>query len=128
MGRLFVVLLIALGAGLYFPESRAIIIEYVRPLSTPPYRWMTHQELNQIVSDLEVVQESGRPFPARPDEFNAWLASRYPQERSRVDAWGTPYRIELTATHFRVVSAGSDRVFGTDRDLFREAPRQAGTR
>ncbi len=127
-GRLFLLLLVVLGVALYLPDSRATLAEYARPLANPAYRWMTHQELRQIVDDLEVVQGSGQPLPFRREDFDAWLDRRYPQPASRVDAWGTRYRMDFTPTHFRVISAGPDGVFGTDDDLWREAPRRTGGR
>lgn len=33
------------------------------------------------------------------------------------DPWGTPYKVENDKTHFRVSSAGPDRVFGTPDDI-----------
>jgi len=128
MGRLLLLLLVVLGVGLYRPDSRAIILDYASPLATPALRWMTNQELGQIMDDLEVVQGSGQAFPSRPEEFDAWLNRRYPQEGSRMDAWGNRYRLSLSATHFRVTSAGPDGVFGTEDDIFREAPRRSGGR
>jgi len=128
MGRLLLLLLVVLGIGLFRPDSRAVILDYASPLANPALRWMTNQELRQIVDDLEVVQGSGQQLPARAEEFDAWLNRRYPQESSRMDAWGTRYRLTLSATHFRVISAGPDGVFGTEDDIFREAPRRPGGR
>jgi len=128
MGRVFLFFVVLLGIGLYRPDSRAVILEYTSPLANPALRWMTNQELRQIVDDLDVVQGSGQAFPSRPEEFDAWLNRRYPQEGSRMDAWGTRYRLNVSATHFRVISAGPDGVFGTEDDVFREAQRRQGGR
>lgn len=121
MGRFLLVLLIALGLGLYFPRSREVIVEWVSPLADPAYRWMTRQELDQIATDLELHLERRGRAPFRGDEFDVWLDDRYPQERSRVDAWGTRYRAQVTAAELRVVSAGPDTEFGTDDDLVFDA-------
>jgi hypothetical protein len=123
MGRVLIVLILALAVGLYFPESRAMILERATPLRTPAYRWMTNQELNQIVNDLEGLQRSGGALPIQPGEFDLWLERRYPQENARQDAWGVRYRIEATPTGFGVRSAGPDGVFGTEDDLVREGER-----
>lgn len=112
-------ILVALGVGLYFPQSREVILERARPLLVPAYRWMTSQEMVQIVDDLEVLQGSAGALPVQAGEFDQWLERRYPQENSRRDAWGTRYRLEATATGFRVRSAGPDEVFETEDDLIR---------
>jgi hypothetical protein len=122
VGRLLIVLLIVLGAGLYFPQTREWIFERASPLLTPAYVWMTNQELGQIAADLSVLQGSRTDLPTRRGEFDAWMDRRYPGEKSRVDAWGTRYRLEVLSSRFRVISAGPDRTFGTDDDLSREAP------
>jgi len=128
MGRILLLLLVVLGIGLYRPDSRAVILDHASPLTNPALRWMTNQELRQIVDDLDVVQGSGQTFPSRPEQFDAWMDRRYPQEGSRMDAWGNRYRLNVTATHFRVISAGPDGIFGTEDDVFREAPRSPGGR
>jgi hypothetical protein len=123
MGRIFLLLLVALGLGLYFPQSRARILETAAPLMNPAYRWMSHQEMNQIVEDLEIRLDSGDGLPTARGAFDAWLESRYPQENPRRDAWGLRYQLQVRGTTFQVISAGPDGVFGTDDDLVREGGR-----
>jgi hypothetical protein len=94
----------------------------------PAYVWMTNQELQRISEDLVVLQGSQGALPARRGDFDAWLERRYPQEASRVDSWGTRYRLEVLSSRFQIVSAGPDRAFQTEDDLMREAPRDTGTR
>jgi hypothetical protein len=127
MGRLLLLLLVGLGVALYVDRSRAWLVERAGPLATPWHRWMTNQELDRIVEDLELHQATrgGLPIGGR-GEFERWMADRYPQPRSRMDAWGTPYRAELAGQgRFRVVSAGPDGEFGTPDDLWREGARTA---
>jgi hypothetical protein len=127
MGRFFLILLAALGVALYFPTSRAVIAERLTPLRTPVYRWMTEQELAQIVEDLAAHEASRGTFPSGRGEFDPWMENRYPQLRSRLDAWGNGYRLESSVLDFRVLSAGADGVFGTADDLVRvgtRAPRR----
>ncbi len=123
MGRAIVILVVLLLLGLTFESSREVMVETARPALVPAYRWMTLHEMNQIVRDLESHQESRGPLPAGDREFDAWLDRRYPQPASREDAWGTRYRLQVTADGFRVVSAGPDGQFGTDADLTREGSR-----
>ena len=126
MGKLFLVLIVALGLGLSFPESRDVIVEHTRPLMNPASRWHTVQELSLMVEDLELHQETRGDLPRGRGEFDAWLDRRYPRESSRHDAWGTRYRLEIQGDSFRVVSAGPDETFSTDDDIWRGAQRRRG--
>ena len=108
IGRLLLILGLSLGVGLYLPDSRAIIIDWLEPVMQPGYRRMTRQELREIARDLDPLGES---------DFNAWLQVTYPQASSRVDSWGTPYSAEATRRGVLVFSAGPDRRFRTADDL-----------
>jgi hypothetical protein len=123
MGKLILALIVALALGLTFPESRAVILDRSQPLLNPAYHWLTAQEMNQIVEDLEFLGQSQGRLPTARGEFDAWLDRRYPQERSRYDAWGERYRLQVTGDRFIVVSAGPDGQFGTDDDITREGQR-----
>ncbi len=127
MGKLFLVLLALLGAGLYFPESREVIVERTRPILNPGYRWMTVQQMERILLDLGNHEGSRGELPRGPGEFDAWLNARYPQESSRQDAWGTRYRMEVSGAAVRVISAGPDGEFDTEDDLIREGEREPGS-
>jgi hypothetical protein len=120
MGRILLLLILAFALGLTFPTSRAVIVEHSRPLLNPAYAWMTGQQMTQIVSDLELHQDSRGPLPLGRREFDEWLERRYPQESTRRDAWGTRFRLELIGDRFLVVSAGPDKEFGTDDDIVRQ--------
>jgi hypothetical protein len=128
MTKIFLLLLLGLVAALYFPQSREVLVDYSRPLANPAYRWMTTQELNQIVEDLNVHQESRGRLPAGRGEFDVWMDRHYQQERSRMDAWGTRYRLEVRGDRYLVISAGPDGLFGTEDDLTREGVRLATAR
>lgn len=127
MGRILLLLLLGFAAALYFPQSREVIVDRSRPLANPAFRWMTTQQLNRIVEDLDVHQQS-RGLPVGRGEFDLWLDRRYPQERSRMDAWGTRYRLEVRGETYRVISAGPDGEFGTEDDIVREGMRSSAIR
>lgn len=114
--------MIIVGIGLYFPESRATMRAWTRPVLTPWHRWATRQELRQIAVDLEVYMDGRQTSLLRSGEFDAWLDNRYPLAESRVDSWGTRYSAEVTRSFVTVASAGRDRRFGTSDDIsWREA-------
>ncbi len=117
MGRIFLILLVALGAGLYFPESRAFLLEKAGPLLEPVNKWTTTSEMDQIVRDLEVWEKGGRKFPDGRGEFPDWLGSRYQVEENTLDAWGTQYQLNVQSNAFTLISAGPDRAFNTPDDI-----------
>jgi hypothetical protein len=125
MGKLLLLIVAGLAVAFSIEGSRMALLERMGPLANPGYRWITNQELGQIVDDLELHQRSRGEIPiGRRGEFDAWMNSRYPQPRSRQDPWGTRYRAELHGTDgFRVISAGPDGEFGTPDDLWKEGVR-----
>ncbi|MEX2526652.1 MAG: hypothetical protein WEA09_03365 [Gemmatimonadota bacterium] len=126
MGKIFLLLLAGLGAGMYFPQSRAVIMETIQPALNPAYAWMTRGEMDQMISDLELADRTSGGIPAGRGEFEPWLERRYPQEASRVDGWDTMYRLEASRNQFTVISAGPDREFGTADDIRMTAERSGG--
>ncbi len=122
-GKVFLLLLVALGVGLYVEDSRAAILNFVSPVVQPALNWMTNQELKQIVADLEVHSTSRGELPLGRGEFESWMQSRYRDDRYFTDAWGNPYRLQSQGNTFRVISAGTDGEFGTDDDLYVEGVR-----
>lgn len=120
MGRFLLLCLAALGVALVIPDSRAWILERSAPMANPAFRWMTGQEMQQIVEDLETLQGAGDALPHRQGEFESWVRSRYRDDRFHQDPWGTPYGLVVQGQTFRVVSAGPDGEFGTEDDLHRD--------
>ena len=117
IGRLFILLVAVVGVGLYFPGSRAFMVDWSQPVLEPGERWMTRQELRQIATDLDQFTEGRGAAPLRRGEFDSWLDRRYPQASSRVDSWDTRYSAEVSRSEVLVISAGPDRRFGTADDL-----------
>lgn len=124
VGRLLIVLAVALGIGLYLPDSRALIGEWTSPLMEPGRRWITGQELEQIATDFGIYLGGKGLEPLRRGEFDQWLDSRYPQTRSRVDGWGSRYTGRVTRSGFEIVSPGPDGILETDDDLSATGTRQ----
>lgn len=126
MGKILLLLLAGLGAGMYFPQSRTVIMEKIQPALNPAYAWMTRGEMDQMISDLELVDRTSTGIPAGRGEFEPWLERRYPQEASRLDGWGTMYRLEASRTNFVLISAGPDGEFGTADDIRKTGQRSGG--
>lgn len=132
MGRFFLYLVLALALGFTFPQSRDVIMDVSEPVRTAvmnPFRgWVTNKEMMQIITDLERWEDTRGNVPIGRGEFDRWLDSRYQQESSRVDSWGTRYGLEVRGDVLRVISAGPDREFGTDDDLVQEGLRTRARR
>lgn len=110
-------LLIVLGAALYFPQSRAVITDFVEPVLTPILRSSTQDEMERIVGDLETELQTGFNLPSRGQGFQDWLRKNYQGSSSREDSWGGEYILQVRRRTFRVVSAGPDREMGTLDDI-----------
>jgi len=126
MGKVLIMLLLALGAGLYFPGPSEVILGYAEPLLTPVRLWTTGQELERVAEDVEIEQESRGTLPSGRGEFGPWLDRRYRQEPSRFDAWGSRYTLGVQGDSFYVSSAGRAGELGASDDLIesrRLAPR-----
>ena len=51
--KLFLVLLLALGAALYFPDSRAWVLDKAKPVVDPMLRTATQSEMDKIVTAMQ---------------------------------------------------------------------------
>lgn len=123
--KLLLLLLVVLGAAVYFPESRAWILDHSRPVVNPILRTATESEMDKIVTDLK--QHARENLGRMPDtrQFEAWLEATYAAGGSR-DAWDSPYQLEdlRRDRRMRIRSWGPDRLRGTDDDLVVEFQRE----
>ncbi len=106
MFKLILFLLVALGASLYFPASRVVVLEKAQPVLNPVLRWSTTGEMRKIVRELATHERSYDKLP-EPREFSAWLEAKYrggPTE----DAWGNDYTLRVWPDSFAVISPGVD--------------------
>lgn len=115
--KLVFLLLIALGAALYFPESRAVVVDASEPVLNPVLRWSTQGEMRRIARDLETQSETGRGFPRDEEEFAEWLDDNYQGITSKTDPWGNSYALRLWPDSFGVVSPGPDGEQVTSDDV-----------
>lgn len=115
MGKLILLVIVALGVGLYFPESRAVLFEKGEPVLRPVLQWSAQREIEQIVSSLQDMENVERRLPERR-EYVGWLGETFTSDAAR-DPWGSPYGYELQADSFAIVSSGPDREPGTADDI-----------
>ena len=115
MGKLFLIAIIGLGVALYFPDTRASVLEKGEPVLRPMLIWNAEREMEEIISGLQQVENIERRLPEK-GEWVRWLDNRYAGDASR-DPWGSLYLYEVQDDSFAVASNGPDREMKTDDDL-----------
>jgi hypothetical protein len=123
--KLILLLLVVIGAALYFPDSRAWVLHRAQPIVNPILTTATHSEMEKIVDDLR--QYSRENLGRFPDtrQFQVWLEDQYAVGGSR-DSWDTPYQLEdlRRDRRMQIRSWGPDRLRGTDDDILLEFQRE----
>ena len=74
----------------------------------------TEGDIRILATAFEAYAVNKNKYPAgTPDELEKLLSPTYVRVMPRVDAWGTPYRIEVSSDrqNYRITSAGADRTF-----------------
>lgn len=74
----------------------------------------TEADMRTLSTAIELYAVNKNKYPAgTPDELEKLLSPTYVRVMPRVDAWGTPYRIEVSSDrqNYRITSAGADRTF-----------------
>jgi len=81
-------------------------------------------EINNIARAIRIDYEDSHRLPL--DNFSQFLkqnmveaSGKSTRDHSR-DSWGTPYRLQQTATGFAILSAGPDKVWETADDIRQE--------
>lgn len=123
MGKLFLLILVALGVALYVPSSRAVILEKAKPVIDPYLVMATTSEMEKIVQDLILYQnENFGRLPERRD-FPAWMERKY-AGNATVDSWGMDYEYLLTRDSLMLRSFGPDKVRASEDDIVFSRPRR----
>lgn len=116
MTKVILVILVALGAALYFPQSREVVLEKTLPLLDPVFAWQTKDEMEQIARDLRTYENEH--YDQLPDrrEWPDYLERRY-QGGEATDAWGSQYHFMIQRDSFLIISYGPDKIYGTEDDV-----------
>ena len=120
MGKLFVLLILGLGAALYFPQTRPVVLDTLAPVLNPVLVWQTKGEMDHIVRELLSLNRQGQTLPASGDSFQDWMRRSF-QGGSLEDAWGVPYTLRVWTDSVGVVSNGPDLEIGTTDDVMQTA-------
>lgn len=123
MFKIIVVLLALLGAALYFPSTRPVVLETAAPILDPVLRWSTRGEMNRLARDLEQMERTSRRLPEPREQWPAWLEREYQGGEAALDAWGTPYAYILWPDSFAILSHGPDQARGSGDDVRVSRPR-----
>ncbi len=127
MAKLLLLLVIAVAALLYFPQTRPLIVERTRPVLDRVFTWATTDEMERIAHDLVAYEDAFNEFPESAEDFLNWLTEQYQADDAMTDSWGSPYAFKRSGASFTLVSAGPDEQFGTDDDLQVEGHRSGGS-
>lgn len=120
LGKIFVILVLLLGAGLYFPSTRPAILDFLSPVINPALVWQTRSEMAQITRRLQMINREGQPIPAQGQEFSEWMVGTF-QGGSSQDAWGNEYTLVTWPDSVGVVSRGPDLEINTPDDVMETA-------
>jgi hypothetical protein len=115
MFKFILALLVVLGAALYFPTSRALVVEYGGPLLNPAFRLATRAEMGKISRDVQTYERETGTVP-EPRAFPTWLEGRYAGDAT-LDSWGNTYVLVVRRGAFDIVSLGPDGRLGTSDDI-----------
>src|SRR6185295_20266572 len=104
---LFAIVFLTLTAKTARPEDGRYI-----PSDAERARWTLH-DMGDWKAVLAAYKLDRGSYPAvrTLEELRAAVEPVYIRKAPMVDAWGRPYRYELTKSGFRVVSAGADGKF-----------------
>lgn len=117
MGKILVLVALVLGAALYFPKSRPVVMDFLAPVLNPVFRWQTQEELSNILRELRTIEREGRqPLPQPGEEFQAWMGRNF-QGGEAEDSWGNPYTMRVWRDSVGVVSRGPDLEVLTPDDI-----------
>lgn len=115
MGKLFLLILVGLAAGFYFPKSRAVLLEKGEPVLRPLLVWNAQREIETVISGVQQQENTELRMPAK-GEWTRWVEKHFAGDGSR-DPWGNLYQYDLWPDSFAVTSNGPDRIRKTADDI-----------
>ena len=122
MTRLLLLALLAVLTWVYFPETRAMLLEAAEPIAAPIARWGTQEEMAQVARNV-VDQERLTGVLPSGSAWLDWLKYRYATPDATTDPWGSTYQLEASKDSVWVLSYGPDRTRNTQDDFRVGTPR-----
>lgn len=116
LGKVVLLLIILLGASLYFPQTRPVVVDTLAPVMNPFLIWQTQGEMDRIGRELQSLNRRGSELPSSGASFHTWMGQTF-YGPERMDAWGVDYTLKIWLDSIGLVSNGPDMEIGTDDDL-----------
>ncbi len=131
MTRLVLLSVLCLCTWMYFPESRAILVEATEPLVDPmvervmrPFTsWGALDEMRRVGRNVVAHERLTGDIPEEGGAWAEWLEERYRSRDIGLDAWGEAYRLVVWPDSVGIVSYGPDGLPDTKDDLQVATPR-----
>src|SRR5947208_2868391 len=102
MGRLILLVVLGLAVALYFPDSRAALMEKGEPVLRPIFQWNAKREMEQIAGAIQDEEEERQRLPDRRD-YVKFLQEHFTDDVMR-DPWGNIYNYEIKPDSFAIIS------------------------
>jgi hypothetical protein len=116
MTRLALLLVLAALTWVYFPETRAMVLELGAPIAVPLARWGTTEEMAQVARNVVDQERLTGALPSGSAWLD-WLRARYAGPEATVDPWGSTYQLDASKDSVWIISFGPDRTRGTPDDF-----------
>jgi hypothetical protein len=123
MTRLVLLVILAVATWLYFPETRAMLLDVAQPIVLPVVRWGVEDEMAQIARNAVDHERLTGELPGGT-AWLGWLEYRYATDDLRTDPWGSTYQFDSSKDSVWVISYGPDRTRATEDDFAVSAPRR----
>jgi hypothetical protein len=122
MTRLLLLGFLAVATWLYFPETRAMLLDVAEPVVLPVMRWSTEEEMATVGRNAVERERLTGELPIG-EAWLGWLQFRYASDEARMDPWGSTYQLEVSKDSVWTLSYGPDRTRGTTDDFRVSTPR-----
>lgn len=73
MGRLILLTILGLGMGMYFPSSRAVLLDKGEPVLRPMLICNAQREIERIILGVQQNKQVELLIPARGEWVRSWL-------------------------------------------------------
>lgn len=112
VGKILLVILLALGIAMAVPSTRATLMEKASPVLNGFKAKMVPSRLDAMANQLEARVRRGEGFPS---SWESWLDRDFTGDPK--DPWGNVYYLQAGRRNFTVGSAGPDGVKGNADDI-----------
>ncbi len=120
MFKVVLFLLVLLGAALYFPQTRLVVVDTLGPVVNPVLIWQTKGEIERIGRELQTLAREGSDLPPPGESFENWMSKNF-LGGAKTDAWGMGYSMRVWRDWVTIVSNGPDKEIDTADDIVFQA-------